>query len=360
VSVAALALERRPFAAGTRFLVVNADDFGMSDAVNRGVIRAHEHGIVTSTSLMVDRAAVDEAVAYARAHPRLSVGLHLDLSEWEYRTGEWHCRYERVSLDDATEVAAEVDRQLARFEELVGRPPTHIDSHQHVHRGAVVGWVVSERARALRIAVRHLSPGVRYRGDFYGQTSKGDRYPEWITPAALVEILGGLAAEITELGCHPAAWGPTDDAYAAERVLELTSLCDPAVLDAVLAQGITLVSFADVAEIVDHDVDAWRRGFEERSAEAAAAGDHADAESWLGLAVEVDAAHVGSWVALAPVRSRRSTLREGYNRTGRRSDCSTPTCSLPRGGGPRRLRSWRTLCGRTASAATCFAGPPGG
>src|SRR5262249_30954804 len=208
----------------------------------------------------------------------------------------------RAALDDPGAVDAELDRQLARFEELVGRPPTHIDSHQHVHRGTVVGRIVSARARDLRVPVRELSPGVRYRGDFYGQSSKGDRYPEWITARALANLIDGLAEGVTELGCHPAAWQTGDDGYGAERVVELASLCHPDVLDAVIGHGVTLASFHDIAQLVGHDVDDWRRGFEGRSAEAATRGDNADAESWIVRADETDPTHVGSLVGLSPLR----------------------------------------------------------
>ena len=115
-----------------RVLIVNADDFGRSPGVNRGVIQAHEEGIVTSATLMVRWPAAEDAAEYARSHS-LSVGLHLDLGEWEHRDGEWHIRY-RVLDDDSEEaVAEEIRRQLERFEALVGTPPTHLDSHQHVH-----------------------------------------------------------------------------------------------------------------------------------------------------------------------------------------------------------------------------------
>ena len=59
--------------------------FGLSEGVNRGIIRAHEQGIVTSASLMVRYPAAAEAARYALQHPRLSVGLHLDMAEWVYR-----------------------------------------------------------------------------------------------------------------------------------------------------------------------------------------------------------------------------------------------------------------------------------
>src|SRR5215210_6058372 len=95
-----------------RFLIVNADDFGQSPGVNRGVIAAHERGIVTSASLMVRWPAAAEAAAYARARPGLSVGLHVDLGEWVYRDGAWAARYEVARADDRAAVAAELARQL--------------------------------------------------------------------------------------------------------------------------------------------------------------------------------------------------------------------------------------------------------
>src|SRR5919106_4756433 len=99
-----------------RVLIVNADDFGRSPGVNRGVMRAHEEGIVTSATLMVNWPAAEEAAAYANPST-LSVGLHLDLGEWEYRDGEWHPRYEAPGAETEDGVAGEIARQLERFEQ---------------------------------------------------------------------------------------------------------------------------------------------------------------------------------------------------------------------------------------------------
>src|SRR5258708_3414128 len=112
----------------TRTLIVNADDFGQSRGVNRGIIEAHERGIVTSASLMVRWPAAAEATASARNHPRLSLGLHLDFGEWACRDGTWVPLYCVVDESDATAVAAEVARQLDAFRTLVGRTPSHLDS----------------------------------------------------------------------------------------------------------------------------------------------------------------------------------------------------------------------------------------
>src|SRR5215472_17514 len=65
--------------APSRRLIVNADDFGRSPAINEAVISAHRDGILTTASLMVNEPACAEAVALARSNPRLGVGLHLTL-----------------------------------------------------------------------------------------------------------------------------------------------------------------------------------------------------------------------------------------------------------------------------------------
>src|SRR5437588_7983476 len=62
-----------------RRLIINADDFGRSAAINQAVIRAHREGVLTSASLMVNEPAFDEAVQLARENPKLGVGLHLTL-----------------------------------------------------------------------------------------------------------------------------------------------------------------------------------------------------------------------------------------------------------------------------------------
>ena len=83
-----------------RLLIVNADDFGLSEGVNRGIIEAHERGIVTSASLMVLKEFAPDAAAYCREHGRLSLGLHLDLGEWVYDGEAWVAVYRVVALDD--------------------------------------------------------------------------------------------------------------------------------------------------------------------------------------------------------------------------------------------------------------------
>lgn len=229
-----------------RNLIVNADDFGLTPGINAGIAKCHEQGILTSASLMVRGPAAAEAAAYAQAHPLLSVGLHIDLCEWEYRDEDWRCVYQVVSTDDPLAVSAEVQRQLAAFRALRGRQPTHLDSHQHVHRAAPVRSIVEQVARELGIPLRDSDPRVRYCGAFYGQSNKGYPYPEGIFVAALEAVIAGLPEGLTELACHPAATPDVVSVYRAERVIECDTLCDPRIRDAVAAAGIRLCSFADV------------------------------------------------------------------------------------------------------------------
>lgn len=230
-----------------RVLVVNADDFGLSPGVNRGIVRAHEEGIVTSASLMVRQPAAEDAAAYGRGHPRLGLGLHVDLGEWAFESGEWTPRYEVVALDDPSAVASETVQQLSRFRDLVGREPTHLDSHQHVHRNEPVRSALAEIAGGLAIPVRHFTPGIRYCGDFYGRMDDGTPIPAGVGPDHLIRILRSLPEGVTELACHPSAAADMESSYGADRLVELEALCDPAVREALSEEEIRLCSFSTLS-----------------------------------------------------------------------------------------------------------------
>jgi predicted glycoside hydrolase/deacetylase ChbG (UPF0249 family) len=229
-----------------RYLIVNADDFGQSPGVNRGIIAAHERGMVTSASLMVRWPAAREAAAYGKAQPRLAVGLHLDLGEWACRDGVWDPLYEVVRVDDGDAVAAELARQLASFRRLMGCDPTHIDSHQHAHRKEPVLGIASALAASLGVPLRSCAPDIFFCGKFYGQTDDGSPLPEIVSVAGLLEILRSLPAGITELSCHPGDADDLNTMYCAERSRELEVLCDPRVRAALPELGIVLCSFKDL------------------------------------------------------------------------------------------------------------------
>jgi chitin disaccharide deacetylase len=229
---------------GRRVLIVNADDFGRSLGINRGVLEAYDHGIVTSASLMTLWPASAAAARESERRPGLGIGLHVDLGEWLFRGGAWSCTYLRVPLADRDAVESEVARQLQAFRRLLGRNPTHLDSHQHVHLGQPVAGVLRELAAELGVPLRHTADDVRYCGDFFGQTGQGERLEQAVGVDALLRTLELLEPGVTELGCHPGYATDLATAYRRERELEVRTLCDARVRAGVVEQGVALRSFA--------------------------------------------------------------------------------------------------------------------
>lgn len=225
-----------------RFLIVNADDLGLSEAVNAGIFEAHVEGIVTSASLMVRQAAAAAAAEGAAAHPKLAIGLHIDLGEWIYERGEWIQAYLHCDSDDREEVEAETRAQLERFRALLGRDPTHLDSHQHSHESEPAKGVAEALAAELGVPLRNRA--IPYEGGFYGQSGKGEPFPEGITPARLSELIEALPPGWTEIGFHPAAGPVPTSSYDAERKIELATLRDPQVKDLLNVSNVNLCSFA--------------------------------------------------------------------------------------------------------------------
>jgi chitin disaccharide deacetylase len=211
-------------------LIVNGDDFGSSQGINRGIIVAHEQGILTSASLMVDLPASAEAARLGADHPDLGVGLHVVLE----------------SLAGSPPPEAEVERQLERFIELTDHLPTHFDTHHNVHRDARVLpalLAVSERySRPLR---GHC--GVRHIAKFYGQWD-GETHLESVGPDAFAGIVAtDLEDGFNELCCHPGyVNGELASSYLVERRAELETLCDPRVAALLREQEIDLVTFREV------------------------------------------------------------------------------------------------------------------
>jgi chitin disaccharide deacetylase len=230
-----------------KLVIVNADDFGFSSGVNRGIIEAHERGIVTSASLMVNRPAAPGAAAYGREHPELGVGLHADLG----RRGER--LYSRERLRRA--LTGDLARQLERFRALLGRDPTHIDSHHHRHRDPLLRPSFETVARELDVPLRHFDSRIHFCGEFYGHDGQGRPDHASITPDALVALLESLPEGIVELGCHAGYTEGLRDWYRDERVQEVASLCDPAVRAAVTRLGIELGTFADVPGAGKEEID---------------------------------------------------------------------------------------------------------
>jgi chitin disaccharide deacetylase len=226
-----------------RELVVNADDLGLSPGVNRGIARAHREGIVTSASLMVRQPAAEHAAELVQELPNMGIGLHVDLAEWVAKPSGWTPLYSFVDDQDELAVTQEVEQQLLLFENLVGRPPGHLDSHQHAHRSEPLRSILGRIAKELRVPLRFHSR-FAYFGGFYAQGRDGRPFPDAISPRGLRAAVAGLPDGATELCCHPAVELDFRSSYGPERIRELETLCEPRVRDAVTANGFMLESFS--------------------------------------------------------------------------------------------------------------------
>jgi len=230
-----------------KYLIVNADDFGASCGINRGIVEAHRRGILTSTSLMVNMPAAEEAAGLSREAPDLSVGLHVNFTN----EGESPV----VDIADLKACRQELQRQFEEFQELMGRLPTHLDSHHHVHRRPRLLPLFLEIASGNGLPLREYSPA-RYFKKFYGQWD-GETHLEWISSENLLRLLDAELQEgITELGCHP-GYVDTDfqSIYLTEREAELRTLCDPSVREFLTQRHVSLINFREITQVaVDQPV----------------------------------------------------------------------------------------------------------
>ncbi len=272
-------------------LIVNADDFGRSLGINRGIIEAHKRGIVTSTSLMVNMPAAEEALALAEGCPDLGVGVHLVFTTGRPilppervptlvdERGEFLDRrlwIPRIKEIDLKQLKIELKAQIEHFIEQCGRP-THLDCHHFTHLYPPFFAIIVELAaefglpmrvpfgrnweaidverfgltpeQAREIVKRDLelvrSSGVphpdHFVGEFFGRGNIGVE--------DLLDILAHLEEGVTELMCHP---GYVDEElrrssrYVEEREQELASLTDPRVREAVEKFDIELINYKGV------------------------------------------------------------------------------------------------------------------
>jgi chitin disaccharide deacetylase len=223
-----------------RLAIINADDLGMSEEIDRGIFEAFDRGIVTSASLLVDGPHAVEAVRQVRQRSDVSLGIHVAFDE----RGRW-----LINAQDQRAVQREIDRQLEAFVRLTGGPPTHIDSHHHVHRLFNVAWQFLEAGVRYHCPVRGFSE-VFFVGRFWGQPEFGRTDVTKISTDYLLTILRSIGPGVSEISCHPGRMESRPDAqYNREREVELQSLCDAKVKAAIAADGIRLISFREYGHI---------------------------------------------------------------------------------------------------------------
>lgn len=289
-------------------LIVNADDLGWTEGVNRGIAEAHRKGLVTSTSLLANGRAFASALEVVHANPALSVGVHLNLSDGPPTAkpddvrgllNEVNCledgpeslllRIASRSLPLA-EVEHEWDAQIQRVRDA-GIQPTHVDGHKHVQMlpglfEIAVRLTKKHGIRAIRVSHEEsklravlttggqqtgvvLKQGVQARGlkllardarEMAGRAGLattdyfcGIAQTGVLTRKGVERLLESLPEGTTELMCHP---GYFDEDLRASptrlqesRQTELQILTDPGIRKLVATQGIRLISYKLMGEV---------------------------------------------------------------------------------------------------------------
>ncbi|QCT88982.1 chitin disaccharide deacetylase [Escherichia sp. E4742] len=250
-----------------RLLIVNADDFGLSPAINYGIIDAHRCGVVTSTTAMMTADAIEHAVKVSADLPSLAVGLHFVLSygnpltvmsslQRDGKLGKWIWDVARDGLLAQQEVENELEAQYQRFVALFCRKPTHIDSHHHVHFIPQVWPIVSRFAQQKGLPVR-FDPEAAAPHDIGREniiSTEGFTahfYADNVLQAEFLRMLDESAErgeKAFELMCHP---GFVDSivqqsAYCFERLTEHEVLTSEALRWEIAERGYRLGAFRDL------------------------------------------------------------------------------------------------------------------
>ena len=249
-----------------KLLIVNADDFGLSKAKlrrHRGVSAwrgffYHGNG---------ERRRRQHTAALSRQYPGLPIGLHFVLTHGRPlgampslvnehgELGKWlWCRAEAGELQ-LDEIHEELQRQFARFVTLFGRPPTHIDSHHHVHMQPQI-YPLVEAFAGHRVPLR-LDREEAKRRDITLQTPcstdvfDAGFYGEMISEALFLQRLTRAdeqGAESLEMMCHPAFLDATilQSKYCHPRLVELDVLTASTLKAAIAERGFMLAPSADL------------------------------------------------------------------------------------------------------------------
>ena len=289
-----------------KYLIVSADDFGISEPVTDGILMAHLEGIVTSTSLVVNTADSERAASLARQTPSLDVGLHLNITEGKPilsprdvptlvdESGEFLTKTEMISRIKRLRVnprhmEAEFSAQMKKILES-GLRPTHLDSHHHIHIYPLSAWVF--KGIAMRFGVRKARM-TRYYMTPDSKDGRKDAKPPYyrrrsviasknilktlihktlwrnlicprysiITPilsstadalgilAKWVQLLSGLPEGVCEATSHPSldsGGGLRPSPFGKLRAWELKALTSPEIMKTIRDSNVQLMSFREL------------------------------------------------------------------------------------------------------------------
>jgi len=237
------------------FLIVNADDFGLSKGVNYGIIDAHVNGIVTSTTLMVNMPAAKHASSLAKKYPSLGVGVHFNLTAGKpihlnvpslvNDKGYFHSKKDVLNKANVIEIEKELRAQINEFFTL-GLSPSHIDTHHNLHGTEPVSSIVKVLGEEYQLPIRRL-----YKNDPSINTLEfcSKFHDDNASYETLLDIFEIASMTPLEMMCHP---GFVDQqllnhsSYSIQRIKELDILTDSLTITAIQKARIQLRSYKDL------------------------------------------------------------------------------------------------------------------
>ncbi|RHM60898.1 MULTISPECIES: chitin disaccharide deacetylase [Coprobacillaceae] len=239
-------------------LIVNGDDFGLSEGQTLGILKAHRDGILTSTTCLINMPFASQSLEMAKQYPQLGIGLHLTITIGKpvLKTGlsftdENGYFKKRGAYDDyephpdQDELYQEWKAQIEKFISMTGKLPTHLDSHHHVHLLPQCIEVTKRLADEYHLPMRQDKPLIndypfaRFSEDFYGES---------VTKDMLYQIFN-YDDEIFEIMCHPAFMDWTiysQSSYNILRTKELELLCLPEIKDYLHKNHIELINYTQI------------------------------------------------------------------------------------------------------------------
>ena len=287
-----------------RYLIVNADDFGLTPGVNRAVVEAHTRGILTSATIMANMPAFDQAVQMAKAQPTLGIGLHFNITQGPpvadaqrvrsllnergefLGTSTMLLRRALAGKLRKQEVEIELRAQIEKVLDA-GLRLTHVDSHKHAHAlpqvcDVIAGTVGSYGINAVRLPREHWRfdssmisygmamqsivalglgqlcrvstarlrrKGIGTTNAFFGVTQTGFWTKQW-----LLGLIRSLPDGVSELMSHPgyedSELGSVKTRLRASRQNELSLLTDADVISTIHADGVHLINYAKLNDIL--------------------------------------------------------------------------------------------------------------
>ncbi|CNL06437.1 chitin disaccharide deacetylase [Yersinia proxima] len=250
-----------------KLLIVNADDFGLCKGQSYGIIEAFRHGIVSSTTAMMNCADIYHAAELSKQHPALPVGMHFVLTYGRPLTampslvdasgelGKWLWARAEAGELNLDEITQELTAQFNKFVAVFGRPPTHIDSHHHVHMLPQIYPLIESFAQEKSLPLRID----RHEAQQQGMVLNNPRSTEWfdagfygenLTEQSFLQLLATAdqnGINTIEVMCHPAFIDKIlmTSGYCYPRLTELEVLTSPTLKQSIEQLGYRLGSYLD-------------------------------------------------------------------------------------------------------------------